>query len=141
MFGVNPPPVQPSRAELIQFQKQLATVEDPRWAVRNLLAATLGRDHIEALQMVWDGVLKAAQRAAQLRILDKVTADPKYVLPRRIARQLSVLFGAPDVPDAFVKDLQKLFTKEQAQAAQASEPAPETDDRLQTTVQRTADRR
>lgn len=140
-FGRIPPPVQPSRSELITFRRQLVTVENPLWAMQNLLAATLGRDHIETLQVVWEDALQAAQTAAQIRILEKITADPKYVVPRRIARQLSVLLGKPDVPDAFVQDLQKLFVREVKQAAQAAEPAPEMDDRLQTTVQRTADHR
>jgi hypothetical protein len=133
-----------SRGERLAFRKHLATVQDPTWAVRNLLAATLGREHIEGLTAVWPDVLQTVQAAAETKIADEVTKNPKFTLSRRVARQLGVLLDRPSVPNTFVQALQAEFAREAEQiaAAKAREAAmkPTDHSKLQTSVQRVAER-
>lgn len=141
-FGQQPINATPSRAELIAFRRHLATAENPVWAMQNLLAATLGRDHLEALQTVWPDALAAAQLAARTGLAERLEKDPAHQLPRRIARQLAVLLGEPSVPDDFVQLLQESFAGEEKdpQAGQ-KQPTPTPDDRLETIVQKNAAQR
>lgn len=145
-LGMPAEQAQPSRAELITFRRHVATIEDPTWAVKQLLSATLGRDHIEALSIVWPDVLEAVAEAAKQGIAKRVLKDPAYRTTRRIARQLSVLLNTPDLPQPFVRLLQATFAREAEQAANAQPTAPQaqaggnTTDH-QTLVQRIAEQR
>lgn len=145
-LGIPAEPAQPSRAELITFRRHVATIEDPAWAVRQLLSATLGRDHIEALRLVWTDVLEVVGKAAMEGCAARLAKDPTYRTSRRVARQLAVLLGKSELDAGFVRDLQATFAREAAAAAQAQPPAPRAtpapmDDSNQTIVQRIADQR
>lgn len=131
----------PSKAELLTFRRHLATVEKPLWAVRQLLAAMLTREHIQALRSVWPDVLATVQAAAESGVGDKLEKDPAYLTPRRIARQLAVLLEKPSMPSDFVAMLQNTFVGEQQAAQEREEASTKPDDRLETTVQRVADQR
>ena len=130
-----------STAERLAFARQLATVEQPVWAIQQLLSATLTRNHIDALTAVWPDVLEAAQTAADKEIADRLGKDEFYRPARRVARQLAVLLGRPDMPNDFVQALQQEFVRAnedaKAQAKAAADPKP--DDKLKTNVQRIAD--
>lgn len=137
----DPKPAQPSTAEIITFRRHLAAVEDPAWAIRQLLAATLGREHIEALKAVWPDALESARRAAMVAIADQKKA-PGYVMPRRIARQLGVLLEEPGLPDGFVDLLQQTFANEQKEQSQRPAPTPTPDgSHLETIVQQNSAQR
>lgn len=136
--GAKPP--KPAPAELIKWRRHLEAVSNPVWAVRQLLAATLGRDHIEALRTVWPDVLQVVQKAADRGMADRLEKDPNYRPERRIARQLAVLLERSDMPPGFVEALQAEFNRESQGADRPSTPATKPDDRLQTSVQRIAER-
>lgn len=135
-----PTPVRPSTAELFTWRRYLETVGNPLWAVRNLLAATLGREHIEALAAVWPDVLAAVRAAAENGIADRLEQNPRFTLTRRQIRQLAVLLEKdPTAPRKLVAALQQTFAAE-AKAAQNQETATPPDDKLKTPVQRVAER-
>jgi hypothetical protein len=138
-FGQTQEQAPPSRGELLTFRKHLATVEKPAWAVRNLLAATLGRDHIEALHAVWSDVLDVVRLAAETGIAERLEKDPDFKLSRRVARQLAVLLEEPSMPDDFVRDLQAMFANEPQAPAPRPTPQKPADEKYQTVVQRNAE--
>jgi len=142
-FGRKPEPPKPSTAERLIFRRHVATVEKPLWALKNLLAGTLVRDHLDALEVVWPDVLEVARLAAENGIADRVDKNPDWAMPRRIARQLAVLKGEPIAPPDFVRDLQAQFAKEQQIASESQRNAgpPPKDEKLETIVQRVADGR
>lgn len=135
-----PKAVPPSQAELLPWRRYLETVGNPLWAIRQLLAGTLGRDHIEALSAVWPDVLSSVRRAVEIAKADKLEADSEWQPTRRVARQLAVLLekdqGAPaDLVQAF----QNAFLQERKeQQAQKEAQAANSREDLQTPVQRVA---
>ena len=136
-----PQPVRPSTAELFTWRRYLETVGNPLWAVRNLLAATLGREHIEALAAVWPDVLGAVRAAAENGIADRLEQDPRFTLTRRQIRQLAVLLEKdPTAPRALVAALQQTFAAEAKAAQNTQDAATPPDDKLKTPVQRVAER-
>lgn len=135
-----PKPVPPSRGELLPWRQFLETVGNPLWAVRQLLASTLGRQHVEALAAVWADVLETVRKAANEAVADKLEADPNWQPSRRVARQLAVLLeqdkGAPaDLVQAF----QAAFLQERKeQQAQQEAQSANSSEHLQTPVQKVA---
>lgn len=140
---VGPKAIQPSRTELMDWRWLLETIGDPEWALRQLLGAMLTQSSVEALAQVWPDVLQAARMAATEGIADRLAKNPDLALSRRQVRQLGVLTGNdPTAPPELVQALQASFQQEaneQAAAEKARESA-KPDDRLSTSVQRTANR-
>lgn len=135
-FGIPPRDPVPARSELLIFRSFVSAAENPVWAIRQLLAATLSRDHIEALQRVWPDALNVAMTAAQNGIADRLEKDAGYRLPRRIARQLSVLLAVPDVPGPLVAFLQQTFAIPEASPEKPTPPDSRPDDSLKTPLQK-----
>lgn len=136
-----PKPVRPSTAELFTWRRYLETVGNPLWAIRNLLAATLGREHIEALAAVWPDVLAAVRAAAENGIADRLEKNPQFTLTRRQVRQLAVLLAKdPTAPPELVAALQQTFAAEARAAQNTQDTATKPDDKLKTPVQRVAER-
>lgn len=136
-----PKAVPPSRGELFPWRRYLETVGNPLWAIRQLLSATLGREHVEALAAVWPDALKAVRLAAENAKADKLEKDPNWQPTRRVARQLGVLLekdqGAPaDLVQAF----QAAFLQERQEQQAQKEATDATRENLETPIQRVAQR-
>lgn len=135
----SPRPVPPSLTETMKWRRYLETVGNPLWAVRQLLAATLGREHIEALAEVWPDVLQVVREAYENARADAMTKDPAWQPSRRVARQLAVLLDKdPTAPAGLVQALQNAFAQEAKQQAEQRAAAEKQDNRLETSTQRLA---
>lgn len=137
----SPRPVPPGRTELMRWRRVLETVGGPLWAVRQLLAGTLGRDHIEALAAVWPDVLDVVRKAAENARGDLLEEDVAWQPSRRVARQLVVLLGKdPAESPGLVKAMQAAFAQEAKEQAEQRAAVEKQDNRLETPVQRVAAR-
>lgn len=135
-----PKPILPSKAELYPWRRYLDTVSSPLTAVRQLLAMTLSREHVEALNAVWPDVLKVVRNAYENAKGDALEKDLAWQPTRRQGRILSILLeNDPTAPAELVQAFQQSFAteqKQQEQQRQAADKAP--DSKLETTVQKTA---
>lgn len=139
---VGPQPVQPSKSELLTWRWYLETVGDPVWAIRQLLAATLGQPNIEALAAVWPDALESARKAAENGIADRLEKNPDLSFTRRQVRQLGVLTGNdPTAPPDVVQMLQTAFAAREQKPQPPPRPSAKPDDSMLTTVQKTANER
>ena len=137
----SPKAVPPGRTELMQWRRYLETVGNPLWAVRQLLAATLGREHIEALAEVWPDVLEVIRKAAENARADLLAKDPAWEPSRRVARQLGVLLEKdPTTPPGLLAALQNAFAQEAKEQAQQRAASEKAESGLETPVQRVAAR-
>lgn len=134
-------PGKPGKAELFRFRRIFASIEDPRWAFKQLWSATLTGDIMDALQKIWPDAVAAARAAVDRFIAEKVLKNPEWRPPRRMGLQLSILTGRPMLAPDLVLALQEEFTRtlEQPKPKPASDDTDESDD-LKTTVQKTAER-
>lgn len=133
-------PGKPGKAELFRFRRQFATVEDPRWAIRQLLSATFTGDIRETLAAVWPDALAGALLAAETGIANRVMKNAEWRPSRRIGLQLGILTGKPMLPSEFVLALQKEFEQGEAPPEQSSDSSTKTGEDVETPVQRIASR-
>lgn len=139
MTWTGPREVVPSREELYPFRRALEAAGNPLWAIRQLLAGTLGREHVDALAAVWPDVLQVARTAYENAKADHMEQNPQWQPGRRQGRQLAVLLQSdPATPPDLVAELQAAFAAEARDQKRAKDAQEAKERDLETTVQKTA---
>ena len=140
---IGPVPTKASDSELMTFRWFVETVNDPVWAVRQMLASMLNNENIEGLTICWPDALQAARTALQTGIAGLLAKDEAYAFDRWQVRQIAVLMQSdPTCPPELVRSMQDAFVQEQhEQNNQATrEASAKMDEGLETSLQKTANR-
>jgi hypothetical protein len=130
-----------ARADLFRWRRSLESTGNPLWAVKQLLSATLGADHVAALAEVWPDVMAVVKRAVEEAKADRLEKDPAFAFTRRQARQLAALLGHdPETPAEVVAEMQAGFVAEakDRQRAEDARAAQQAAADTQTPTQRLA---